>query len=121
MSSAAAAGEVTGLDVATFVIAVLALLLAALGLGCQILTHFLTGGRVKVELRIGAMAGNGSGMVTAPATNDRRAGWGDELAQQGYTRPAAGVCVELEPGQFAERHGADSDGGFDWPSAAAPS
>jgi hypothetical protein len=91
---AATASQVTGLDIATFVIAVLALVLAALGLGWQVLTHFLTGGRVKAELLVGATNGAATGMVTAPATQDRvTQDWVRELAEQGYVRPVFAVRV----------------------------
>jgi hypothetical protein len=50
------------MQVATFVIAMIGVVLSALSLDWQSATYFLTGGRVKVDLRVGAMnmAGWGS-------------------------------------------------------------
>lgn len=55
-------------------------------------TFFLTGGRVKVELRIGAMHHAGTGMVTSPVGSARPED-AVKLAQQGYTRPIVAVRV----------------------------
>jgi hypothetical protein len=64
--------------------------LASLSLGWQAATYVLTGGRVKVRLRVGGL-GNG-GLVTAPP-NSLSANWWEQLASQGYRRPIIAVTV----------------------------
>jgi hypothetical protein len=94
MLAATDASQATALDIATFVIAVLALMLATLGLGWQVLTHFLTGGRVKAELLLGATNAAATSMVTALATQERLTDrWIRDLAEQGYIRPIFAVRV----------------------------
>lgn len=56
----------------------------------QAATFALTGGRVKVQLRVGAM--NRGGMVTAPPSS-LRPEWIRELAEQGYSAPIVAVRV----------------------------
>ena len=94
MTLAADASGTTALDLATFAIAVLALVTATLALGWQVLTHFLTGGRIKAEMLVGALHASGDNMVTAEATQERASGkWLPELAGQGYVTPIFGVRV----------------------------
>jgi len=79
------------MQVATLVIAVAGVTLAALSLGWQAATFVLTGGRVKVELRVGAMHGTASHMVTQSVSS----GLPDpeRLQADGYTRPVVAVQV----------------------------
>lgn len=73
-------------------LSVVAIVLSALSLGWQAATYVLTGGRVHVELRVGAVDPSGTGMVHGPvssATPD----WAEHQARQGYTRPVVGVLV----------------------------
>lgn len=73
-------------------IALLGVVVACLSLGCQAATYVLTGGRVKVILRVGALADSGQGMVTAPPSSLSRE-WAADLAAQGYSRPVVAVRV----------------------------
>jgi hypothetical protein len=70
--------------------AVLGVVLGALSLGWQAATYVLTGGRIKVSLRVGAM-GPGGMVTTKPA--DLSPGWLEPLAEQGYGRPVVSVRV----------------------------
>jgi len=75
---------------ASLVVAICGLVLACLSLGWQAATYVLTGGRVKVGLRIGAMSGRA--MVTAEP-DTIKPDWLAELAQQGYRQPIAAIKV----------------------------
>jgi len=83
--------QTTGLDVASFVIALLAFLLAVGSLAWQAATYVLSGGRVKVELMRGLARDSGGDMLTRPEsmTPDTL----QRLAAEGYTRPVIGVLV----------------------------
>ncbi len=62
--------------------------MSGLSLGWQAATYVLTGGRVKAELRVGAM--NAGGLVTMPVsslTSDSM----KALQAQGYGQPVAAV------------------------------
>lgn len=72
------------MTIASFVFSAVALALSGAAFGWQILSWFMTGGRVKVELRIGAS--NASGIVSS-APHELGRGWYDRFANQGYTRP----------------------------------
>ena len=50
-------------------VSIVALVLSTLSLGWQGATWFLNGRRVKVELRVGAMHQNGSGLIHTTVTN----------------------------------------------------
>lgn len=76
----------------TLSIAALGVLLGALSLGWQVRTFALSGGRVKVELRVGAAHGSGSHMVTGPIRPATR-GQAEALQSQGYVRPVVAVQV----------------------------
>jgi hypothetical protein len=78
------------MNVASLVLGICGVVLASLSLGWQAAQHVLTGGRVKVRLRMGGI-GNG-GMVTA-APSSLREGWWEQLAEQGYRRPIVAVTV----------------------------
>ena len=80
------------MEIATLAIAVLGVTLGALSLGWQVASFLLAGGRVKVELQIGAVHGSGSAMVTGPVRTTT-AGQAEALRSQGYTRPVAAVQV----------------------------
>src|SRR5688572_4435608 len=73
-----------------FWVAVVAAILASLSLGWQAATHVLTGGRIKVWLKIGAM--NSRGLLTGDPSA-MRDDWFTELAVQGYQQPIAAVRV----------------------------
>lgn len=75
---------------ASLVIAIVGLALAAASLSWQAATHVLTGGRVRVKLRVGAMS-NGA-MVTGPPEGLSPELLAD-LAAQGYRRPIVAVEV----------------------------
>lgn len=79
------------MDVATFVLAVLGVVLSALALGWQAATFVLTGGRVRVELLVGAVRDN-HGMVTMSARNPQP-DWAASLVEQGYRHPVVAVRV----------------------------
>src|SRR5713101_2516550 len=64
------------MSVALLVVGICGVVLASLSLGWQAANYVLTGGRVKVRLRVGGL-GNG-GMVTAPP-NSLRANWRETL------------------------------------------
>lgn len=78
------------MDVASLVLGICGVVLASLSLGWQAAQHVLTGGRVKVGLRMGAL-GHG-GIVSAPPSSIRE-GWWNQLAEQGYRRPVVAVQV----------------------------
>jgi hypothetical protein len=83
---------VTGLDVATFVIAVVGLAVATASVVWQMATFKLEGGRVKVKLLVGAMANNGRGV----ALNDPHRVTPESLkslAAQGFGMPVIAVTV----------------------------
>lgn len=80
------------MEIATFVLAVVGAVLAAASLAWQAATYVLAGGRVSVDLRIGALHAGGSGMVTT-APEDAGQAWEERLAAQGYTQPLAVVRV----------------------------
>jgi hypothetical protein len=75
---------------ASLAVGICGVVLASLSLGWQAANYLLTGGRVKVRLRVGGL-GNG-GMVTAPP-NSLSANWWEHLASQGYQRPIIAVTV----------------------------
>jgi len=78
------------MDVATLVIAVLGLLLSVVGLVWQAATYVLSGGRVKVLLKVGAASARGM-LTGAP---DRMQGTSmQHLVSQGYTQPIIAVEV----------------------------
>jgi hypothetical protein len=79
------------MNVASLVLGICGVVLASLSLGWQAAQHVLTGGRVRVGLRLGAL-GNDGIMVTA-APRDFREGWREQLAEQGYRRPIVAVRV----------------------------
>jgi hypothetical protein len=78
------------MNVASLVLGICGVVLASLSLGWQAAQYVLTGGRVKVGLRMGALGPGG--MVTA-APSSLRAGWWEQLAAQGYRRPIVAVTV----------------------------
>jgi hypothetical protein len=80
------------MQVATLVIAVVAVVLSASSLCWQAATFVLTGGRVTVELVVGALDATGSNLVTAPISGMTQT-FGDTLRAQGFTRPVVGVQV----------------------------
>jgi hypothetical protein len=65
---------------ASLVVGICGVVLARLSLGWQAANYVLTGGRVRVRLRIGGL-GN-SGMVTAPP-NSLSANWWTTLPRRG--------------------------------------
>jgi hypothetical protein len=73
-------------------IATLGVVLGAASLSWQYATHVLTGGRIRVELLIGALADDGRGMVTSKAgvvsPGDQR-----HWAEQGFGRPVMAARV----------------------------
>jgi len=80
------------MEIATLIIAALGVLLGALSLGWQAATYVLTGGRVKIALKVGAVVDSGTGMALMPvaeATPDKLA----SLGQQGFSR--AVIAVEV--------------------------
>jgi hypothetical protein len=78
------------MSVASLVVGICGVTLASLSLGWQAANYVLTGGRVKVRLRVGGL-GNG-GMITAPS-NSLSANWWENLASQGFQRPIVAVTV----------------------------
>jgi hypothetical protein len=78
-------------QIATLLIAVAGVGLAALSLGWQAATFVFTGGRVKIELRVDAMYGTGSHMVTSPVSSGPPDP--EQLRAEGYTRPVVAVQV----------------------------
>jgi hypothetical protein len=78
------------MNVASLVLGICGVVLASLSLGWQAATYVLTGGRVKVRLRVGGL-GDG-GIVIAPP-NSLNANWWEYLASQGYPRPIVAVTV----------------------------
>ncbi len=72
------------------IVGVLGLVLASISISWQAASYLLTGGRVKVSLRVGGF-GNGA-MVTAPPAS-LTASWWDGLAKQGYKQPIVAVRV----------------------------
>jgi len=84
------------MEIATLIIAALGVLLGALSLGWQAATYVLTGGRVKIALKVGAIADSGTGMALMPgaeATPDKLA----SLGQQGFSRPVIAVSAQRRP------------------------
>jgi hypothetical protein len=78
------------MNVASLVVGICGVVLASLSLGWQAAIYVLTGGRVKVKLRVGGL-GRG-GMATAPP-NSLTASWWENLASQGFQRPIVAVTV----------------------------
>jgi len=78
------------LQTATFLIAVLGLLLGALSLGWQLASFILTGGRVKAELRPGGVSGRM--IITIPARTVTRDS-AKQLMSQGVTQLVVAVQV----------------------------
>ena len=76
---------VSGLDIATLVIAVAGLVTAAVSLSWQVVVHRLTGSRVRVELVMGALAGDA--YVSGPAATFDPA----SLIAQGFGPLVVGV------------------------------
>jgi hypothetical protein len=79
------------MQVATLLIAVLGVVMSALSLGWQAATFVLTGGRVKAELRVGAM--NAAGLVTMPASSLTSDSMKEALQAQGGGQPVVAVRV----------------------------
>ncbi|SCL17741.1 hypothetical protein GA0070616_1348 [Micromonospora nigra] len=75
---------------ASLIVAICGLVLACLSLGWQAANYVLTGGRVKVRLRVGAM--NAGGMITAHPRN-LNPEWLADIARQGYPQPIVAVEV----------------------------
>jgi hypothetical protein len=73
-------------------LSIIALVMSALSLGWQAATFVLTGGRVKVELRIGAMHAGSWGMIHAPVDALEHT-WSDVQAEQGYVDRVIVVLV----------------------------
>jgi hypothetical protein len=69
---------------------VIGIILSSLSLGWQAATFALTGGRIKVSLRIGGM--NASGMLTMPIDSVRENSL-EQVASQGYGRLVVAVQV----------------------------
>jgi hypothetical protein len=78
------------MSVVSLVVGICGLVLATLSLAWQAASYVLTGGRVKVRLRVGGF-GNG-GMITAPP-NRLTANWWESLASEGFERPIVAVTV----------------------------
>jgi hypothetical protein len=76
--------------VASFVFSAVALALSGAAFGWQILSWFMSGGRVRAQLRIGCA--NSAGIVSTPADLLKN-GWFERLARQGYVQPIAAVRV----------------------------
>jgi hypothetical protein len=73
-------------------VSIVALVLSALSLGWQAGTWFLTGGRVKVELRVGVVHQSSSGLIHTSVVNWQHA-WSGHEAEQGYRHP--GIVVQV--------------------------
>jgi len=84
------AATVSGVDVATFVIALVGLVVATGSAVWQGATFVLSGARVKVELHIGAM---GRGGISSGARGSVRPVWIQQLAVEGFTRPVIDCVV----------------------------
>lgn len=89
---------VVSMEVGSLLVAALGVVLGTASLTWQAATYALSGGRAKVELRVGAMHAAGSGMVTANPRNLSE-GWATLHAEQGYTHPVIGVRVR-NPGRM---------------------
>jgi hypothetical protein len=76
--------------VASFVFSAVALALSGAAFGWQVLSWFMTGGRVRAQLRIGAR--NAGGFVTYRA-DSLKSGWFGAIAEQGFVAPIAAVQV----------------------------
>jgi hypothetical protein len=79
-------------QVATFVIAVLGLVVSAVNATWSVAQWKLNGARPAVELIVGAVAANGSGLVSMPVRAGSDPNFG-RLAEQGFTRPVIGITV----------------------------
>jgi hypothetical protein len=79
-------------QVATFVIAVLGLVVSVVNATWSVAQWKLNGARPAVELIVGAVAADGSGLVSMPV---RAVGGPNfaQLARQGFTQPVVGVTV----------------------------
>jgi hypothetical protein len=73
-------------------LSIIALVMSALSLGWQAATFVLTGGRVKVELRVGAMHAGSWGMIHAPVDAVEHT-WSDMQLEQGYVDRVIVVLV----------------------------
>jgi hypothetical protein len=71
-------------------VAITGVVLASLSLGWQAANYVLTGGRITVNLLVGAM-GNGSMATAAPEKLSSE--WLEGLAAQGFSRPVVAVTV----------------------------
>lgn len=69
----------------------LGVVLGSGSLAWQMAVHTLTGGRVKVHLRIGAMQPGGAVALHEPESLPKN--WASRLAEQGFTRPVVAVRV----------------------------
>lgn len=78
------------MSVASLVVGICGVVLASLSLGWQAAIYVLTGGRVKVKLRVGGL-GRG-GMATAPPSS-LSASWWENLASQGFQQPIVAVTA----------------------------
>lgn len=72
---------------------ILALVLSAASLSWQAASFFLSGGRVSLELRAGAIDESGTNMITAPLRAALREEWTKQLVAQSYTRAVIAVRV----------------------------
>jgi hypothetical protein len=75
-------------------VSIIALVLSVVSITWHVATFALAGGRVKVELRVGAYHESGSGLISA-APGDMAQAWGEHERAQGYTRPV--VLVRVRP------------------------
>lgn len=84
------AGSLSAMTTAALVIGLIGLVLSAASITWQAATFVLSGGRVKVDLRLGAMHHTGAGMVHGPVSDQVSP---EINARQGYTHPIIGVRV----------------------------
>lgn len=75
---------------ASLVVAICGLVLAFLSLGWQAANYVLTGGRIRVELHVGARDLRG---IVSGRPGQLEQGWFEGLAAQGYTAPMVAVRV----------------------------
>lgn len=79
------------MQIATFVVAVLGILLAALSLGWQGASYVLAGRRVKMELLRGAIDPQNGDMVTGPVNGDSN--FADNAAEEGFSERITAIRV----------------------------
>lgn len=75
---------------ASLIVGICGVTLGGISLGWQVANYLLTGGRVKVELKVGAV-GNG-GLATRPVKG-LHGDWRQRLAEEGFAPPV--VIVEV--------------------------